>query len=413
MIKTGNIGKIDFKFKDDKVSDNVFKGLRNFGPCDFNEREFDTIKLLTLTPSSKEKKVSEFLDRLSKVFKDFFLIENIENEIHIIDNIDDIYEDSLTEKPKEKNVRKIILHYHFSLKPKYWAPYYKIKRQFLGKGISTQGLLRDDLFFKGFYLNNVACGIYAKVGGRPWAINGTISNVLKEKTLYVGFDVSRKTYGKGEHPSPGCIVMYDESGQYVYHFTETMPISYEYMTEEVAKNLIEEIIGRFKSKKKVEPKNIVFMRDGDIHNSEIIGFSQAVEEREIDMMMIETRKIGNIPIFKRRNDKLNIADSGTYLSIENKDDQRPLDVFIQTLGPKLKLSAVPKAVKITPRSFKIKQVNIDDLARQITVLSHLNWSHLRGRTKLPITVQYAHEAALLMQYGIMPQNIDEMNMWMI
>ncbi|MFX0086190.1 MAG: Piwi domain-containing protein [Candidatus Hodarchaeota archaeon] len=311
------------------------------------------------------------------------------------------------------------LIFQLQINPKFNAPYYKIKRQFLGKGIPTQGLLASNLRRRGPYLNNVACGVYAKCQGRPWSIKGKISKKFKGLTIYMGFDVSRKQYGRAKHASPGCIVVYDENGQYIYHFTENVPISYEYMDEDVSQNLIETTVARVKAKKGVEPNNIVFMRDGDINDSEILGFKKGIREKGINLFILEIRKAGNIPILKKISEEYTLADSGTYISIENNDELRKLDIFIQTLGPEMNLPTIPKAVKVSPRFLAGKEISInnaelmEDLARQILILSHLNWSGLRGRTKLPITIHFAHEAALLMESGITPQNIDSMALWML
>lgn len=418
MIEQGYVKPIEFEFYKGQKSKNPYLGLKNFKPYDLDDREFKNVEITLICPQSNKNYLNSFMVRLQDSFRDLFnmkcqyVIKSFSSKKDF-DTI--LYSEDIKQKSPNSDSRKLILHYHAFFNEKFDAEYYSVKRHFLGMGLPTQGLLEMNLNPKpgGPYVNSVALGIYAKIGGRPWNMSGKISNILKGSTIYIGFDVSRKDYGRGTHSSPGCIVVYDENGQEVYHFTELIPIVNEIMEHDKAAYLMRSIIDRVAVKKGQEPDNVVFMRDGDINDEEIMGFEEALESREINLYILEFRKSGEIPILQKKGNNYEITDSGVYFTIQNHDPSRPIDIFVQTLGNDYNLSNLPRCVKFSPRLKTEKEFPKEDFARQILILSHLNWSSLKGRTKLPITVHYAHEAALLMESGINPKNIDDMKLWMI
>ncbi|MHA1756328.1 MAG: Piwi domain-containing protein [Promethearchaeota archaeon] len=420
MIEFGSINSIEYEFHKGKKSTRPFDGLKECGPVDLNERKFDNIDLVMLSPENTKENLDLFCRYVGESLKDFFRIYEFTYKIITYNEHNfhkRIVEKNLSEPPQNKKTQRIILHYHNFFLDRYDAPYYQIKRELLSKGISTQGLLRANFRQKKFYSNNVACGIYAKLGGRPWAISGTISKIFVEDTIYMGFDISRKKYGKATYKGPGCVVVYDEKGQHVYHFTEYFPINHDMMEHDVAKNLMEMTIARFYEEKKRIPKNIVFMRDGDIPEVEVQGFLDAITNKDIGLHIIEVRKRGNIPIIMKKFNSFDLADSGTFMQIRTGNRHKPYDLFIQNLGNDIKLPSMPRALKITP--LIIDQLDqdvetyVEDIVRQVFILTNLNWASLVGRTSLPITVHYAHEAANLMRAGINPKNIDTIALWML
>ncbi len=420
MIDFDRVNPIQYEFLGGKKTSNPLNGLRDNGPVDLETRGFANVEMSFLCPQGAKPKIQSFADSLSDSFKDLFRINDVSYDIipYSESNFQQkIVDKNLVQSPKNSKSKKIILHYHDYYKDRYDAPYYQVKREILGKGLPTQGLLRENFKFKSFYFNNIACGIYAKLGGRPWTISGVISELFREDTIYIGFDVSRKKYEKAIYSGPGCVVVYDEKGQYVYHFTENFPINNDAMEHDVAKNLMEMTIARVTEKKKRNPKNIVFMRDGDIPQSEVQGFQDALKGKKTSLHIIEVRKRGNIPILMKKDNKFMLSDSGTFMKIKTGNKYKPYDLFIQNLGNDINLPSMPRALKITP--YLLNPINdsteeyMKDIMRQIFVLSNLNWSYLRGRISLPVVVHYAHEAANLMRNGVNPKNIDAMALWML
>lgn len=414
MIEYGKTKKVSFLFNNDSPHENLFEGLKEKGPYDLNKRNFEALELIFSSPYfRKDAKIDTFLKNLKNTLLNLFKLKNVNITPLYYRQERELYDKELIQLPDSPNTKKILLHYHTKYDERYIGLYYKIKRFYLQNGIATQGLLEENFSTRYFYINNVASGIYAKMGGRPWAASTKISTSTKEHTIYIGFDVSRQRVGRTDYASPGCVVAYNDDGQYLSHSSHNIPITHEYMTEDQAQSLLEEVIDVIYGKHGKEPDNIIFMRDGDISDSEILGFNNFVKKRDLNLLILEVRKAGNIPILQEKEGNYTIANSGVYMSINYTKRGRLFDLFIQTLGPEMDFPTIPKAVKITPRVMGAISIDKEDLSRQILVLSYLNWSYLRGRTKLPITVHYAHKAALLMGKGISPQRINDTELWMI
>ncbi|MHA1250466.1 MAG: Piwi domain-containing protein [Candidatus Helarchaeota archaeon] len=423
MIEFGKINSVIYEFQDGKKASSPYEGLKKYGPVDYRTRDFQNIELKLLCPYGARNKLNSFLEKkLKRSLRNLFQINKIESEIITYTQKDfnlTITNQELCEKPDDSNFKKIVLHYHDYYYDHYDADYYKIKREILAKGIPTQGLLRENFTFENYYSNNIAIGIYAKLGGRPWAISGFVSEIFQKDTIYIGFDVSRKKYGKSTYEGSGCVVVYDERGQYVYHFTEHFPVNYDNLDQNVAKSMLEMTIARFTQKKDRKPKNVVFIKDGDVSPTEIHGFKDALIEDETNLHIIEIPKRGKLPILIFEDDHINLSDSGTFMKISTGYPSKPYELFIQNIGKDAKLPIMSKAIKIRPYIVKQSEQNIhldryiNDIARQIFVLSNLNWAYLKGFSNLPIVVHYAHHAANLMRNGISPKNIDSMALWML
>jgi len=409
-----------FEFFGKNRYENIHQGIKTWGPYDKGVRITSKIKIYIIKDKPNFKiNTKDLKETLLQLFKiECELIEiNDQQEAKIVNEV------SKHKENTDQNTAHIVLHVHGNVDNSYNSRYYRLKKEFLNKGIPTQGVLfkniKEQNSFKKAFMNNLACDIYVKTGGRPWVISENISNELRGSTLYIGFDVSRGKFKKTDIPSAGAVVVYDEKGQEILHLVSPIEkVQYEHMSRESAESFIRSIITRIYHKINAYPENIVYMRDGDIDKEEQSGLENGLKNinkdinRKINLHIIEVKKRGDLRIFDYSKET-KTADAGTCIFIKDTDEfaRTTFNIFLQTIDGDVNLENQPNAIKISIKN----QINIslEDVARQIINLCHLNWSSLRGISKLPVVVHYAHKASEFHSAGIDEKYLNENELWMI
>ena len=398
----------------------MINGLKKFGPF-YKKKDRITIGIVYADNNIEWWVLKEIKNKLISAFRNYFRIE-----LNFLE--------PKRYSPTEPVVKcDILLHIHRKQSDTYW----EIKRKYLRKNIPSQAILLLEYPStsgnKNAYFNNLAIGMLGKLGDRPWTIGKPISEFLGKKAYYIGFDVSRKSY-YGQSASAACIVAYDSEGTYVKHMPKTkVNIIKEHLDEQNASLLMQDILDDYLGL--LRPENgslkgtyyVVFMRDGVFSKSEVEGFIEKLSSYNNDLKdfkfglyLLEFKKQGGIPILMRDNDKLVLAPEGTYLlarTLENPYGAYTL--YIQTLGYGSGHSLV-HTIKVSPRFYTYNGEEIgwpekesNDLALMIYRLSRLNWASLRGRSKLPVTIHYAHRMAFFMENGVPADVIENTKLYFL
>ena len=425
LFKLVRIPAPKLKFNGGNISDRPINGLREFGPVDLATRKFNKIRLYLVYNPRNEKAINSFIEMLKESANELLKID-IEVKERIISDTRDLQkylkniEEHIESPVKDGDIIIQFLHKREPIVEK--SPYFQLRIRMLGRNdpIPVQTILVSRLYnIKKPVVNNAVLGIYAKCGGKPWHLAGSVSE-LEDHTLYIGYDISKRMqYARGRRVSrTGTAIVYDNMGQYIYFTKYEIQTEKEVIPSESIRNFIQKVVNDVIIKGK-ELKALVVHRDGEIYREEVNGIVELAKRNNLSLAIISFPKASPALVDL---DILDYAEAGWYMFAGKQlvRKEAPFNTFyIQTFRFYGKVRRKVNLLKyrvihhlgIFLKS-DLKKI-YDDIARQIFYLSRLNWATALGEAKFPVTVHYAHKSSNLLSSGLQPRMLDEDKLFMI
>ena len=243
-------------------------------------------------------------------------------------------------------------------------------------------------------IENLALGIYSKIGYRPWILSKNASKYFRS-TIYVGYDISYDP--KHGNSGAGAIVVFDSIGQVIDWFEVDLeieegdkikPHSYERFLESIissARNFMKDF------------DVVVFHRDGDFKYNELELIENYMKKEGYKFIAIEILKAKSTPILKEVDGKIKVAETGYWakIGLQFSRGKPYLTFIVQTRGSEIPgIYANALKYRLVRWNFKYDTNELfEDLAAQIVNLCRLDYATKIGVSKLPITLHFAHKAA--------------------
>lgn len=256
--------------------------------------------------------------------------------------------------------------------------YYKIKRKFLEKGISTQ-FIQDKNIHSGsfhYFLPNISIGILAKLGGVPWRLKSK-----KTDELVVGFN--QKVIGKNRFI--GSAVFFSNDGELgkTFGFPET-----DSKTALISnlKSAIEQYI----SQKESPPERLVIHYYKPQSGSEQKSIEDLIQNEfrlNIPFAIVEINDSkSQMDICFDTDYSMGMPESGTYVRV-NKNEYL---LFNNTRYQKNPLRSVSEElpIKVAIHFADTGGFSHKELISQVYEFSRLYWKGLKQRSQ-PATTIYA------------------------
>jgi len=412
-----------FMFGNNQKSESPLSGLKRFGPVDVSGRDFGSLYIVTSYEDigyEAENELDSFLYELAGTLRRMFRL-NVKYELRSL-NID-----SAVKKAKDALAnydRAIILQILTEEDDRPDSLYAEIRRKAFKEGIPVQTILTEKLKnYKSATVNNVAVAIYAKTGGKPWVLSEPVSSMFKS-AIYIGYDISKRHGGT----RAGTAIVYDNHGQFISHVNRDLPtmgdsdIVPALHMKAFIKDIVEETAKKIK---RIEL--VVIHKDGEIREEELTGIKEAVKNlgRKLNVLVLSFPKTGPF-LFKVDRQKADDPEEGFLIYAgEQLVDGTPRRTYL--LQSRLPLGRGAKPVRLLKYrivfvgysdggTLKDKALNArleEDIGRQVFYLGKLNWATMKGVSKAPITVHFAHKASEILSYGIEKINVSDHHLYML
>jgi len=238
---------------------------------------------------------------------------------------------------------------------------------------------------------NFCTAVYYKAGGIPWkAITKEIDNL----TCFVGISFYRSL--DKETLQTSLAQIFDEQGKGVILRGSPVQIDKKgdrqpHLTEEQAYELLRHAIEAYKFAEGVSPKRVVLHKSSKYTESEVEGFTKAIEEKQIttfdfvNIVESDVRlfRMGNYPPL--RGTSIELAEHNHLLYTKSAVS------YYQTY-----------AGMYIPRPIEIRMEALNSSSRkvceEILSLTKMNWNNTQFDGKMPITIECSRSVGSILKY---------------
>lgn len=427
-----------------------FIGLSQSDPYDknTNTRDFEKIRIIPVSSESDhiQDHFESFLEKLESGVDDlhynFTGLEDVFNcEIEILDrkrwytadkfergSYEEVAEKIISEYEdfKDGDTRNIVLFMTESSamnpKPTDESEYFGMKEKLVNGFLPSQsislgegGVLRKEMKsgVGSFSLFNVACQLYAKVGGIPWSIDKGNNSV--EADIDIGIRASHSE-DSDENYVYGVAQIFSQYGKWQDALVETgdaslTSSSYD-MPYETMKQLLEASYQRYETKIQGDSS---ISDIGRINIEKMRGFWPAEKKAAIDFAQEKDVEICLIDITRSRT-RIYRGNPGQaknilrgYVKKVNSDT-----AILCTTGEYKKEKGTWTGHKVgTPKPIKIRieqggdlrTPDIEEVSKHIFRMTRINYDDaINPGISLPITLNYAGKMGGFIRRGIKPEN---------
>ncbi|GAK59606.1 hypothetical protein U27_06591 [Candidatus Vecturithrix granuli] len=226
---------------------------------------------------------------------------------------------------------------------------------------------------------NLFTGMYFKVGGLPWGPTG-----LQPSTCFVGISFF-KPLGQPNYMRASIAQAFDENGDGLilrgqkFRWDDELGKS-PHMPENLAKQLIGEVLSRYQSECKHLPRRVVIHKSSRFETGELDGFKRALTGiSEYDLVTVGTT--GDFRLFR----------SGEYPPLRGTIMNIGDNYFLYTTGyipeiGKYPHGHVPAPLRIVDHYGDTIE---NQLLQELFVLTKMNWNTANVDGAYPITLQFA------------------------
>lgn len=397
-----------FDYSNPNITDTVVgRGLGKYGPFDSSiSRDFTDATFSILYPktweSEAEKLEEALIDGYSSYypngFEDFFRMNSVSVENRfVIDNTDfDTYVAAADKIQSEDDDLAIILTSNEMQNRGHRSPYWLMKALLTNNGIPSQMVMVDRLQPTSplhvdlqNLIVNIASQIYAKIGGIPWVVHQTDSNV----DLIIGVGKSEYQAHRigGTKRTLGFASAYQSNGAFTWFDSTQSTVSDKDFNDQLTESIIE--AAEQYSKREMPPDNII------VHSYKRIGPAEKeAKERlegmfnEPDVTLAHLNDSHDFRIYDP-NDKTGLSERGLWTRTgQNKG-------FVLTGGRRRYRpgSAIPIEIKIEG------DLATKEIAQGVFNLCSVYWKDQFG-ANMPITIKYAEDIADIIENA---QKIDD------
>lgn len=224
----------------------------------------------------------------------------------------------------------------------------------------------------------------------PWRL---IEDKHKPKSCYIGIGFYKSR--DGETISSSLAQVFDEFGHGV--ILRGTPVSLDkddlrpFMNETQAHTLLKEALEEYSKALKQKPARVVIHKTSLFRDSEIIGFSKALEDMGIENQDFVSITTTDIRLFSDNNYP---PKRGTLLTLSENDGvlytKGAIDFYKTYPG-----MYVPSPLKVTTVN---SDSSLEDICIEILGLTKMNWNNTQLDGRLPITLECAKKIGDIMKY---------------
>jgi argonaute-like protein implicated in RNA metabolism and viral defense len=392
------------KFDQSSTHQQVYWGLRNFGPYEKNKPK---LRIAIMSPSDRFIQTKQIILDLQSGnipilpggMKKFFRCDiEIAEEIQLPDIAIDTYKRKASEfvaAAKPSDVDLVLVFVPHTSEYILESPYYKVKGILASAGFVSQ-MVTENTFanLKWSYLN-LASALFSKAGAIPWVLEDPMSNTdmilgISRSQILAPFESVSMT-----RRFVGHVNMFDNHGKWMAYESTAEPYDPKLKDDRLMKlrEILSKAVSKFRALKKYDPKNIV------LHNSKKFGHDErqtiidalksslsdfnvafvTIDEshpfRLYDMMTDD----GSFP----RGFYAYLGDNSILLSTTGKSE-----VAGRRMG-------TPKLLHVSLTQPLSRFITIEDVASQVLGLTKLDWATSMAFIREPVTVYFANQVAFL------------------
>ena len=444
-------------------------GLKQFGPYDSNSstRPFNNIRPYLVVPGGQYiAKTNQFMDFLSGEYQrrqrtsfrddDFNGLNshfNVEFDTPDEDDILVLEDATLTEYNEaadrilnawaaetEQNERIVIV-----VVPNQGTqqddPYLSLKKKFVEAGLPSQMVEMETLdqaidpsFPFGHTLWTFALDLYVKLGGKPWTLARPINNV----NCLIGLGFGRNSRQAHNPIYIGIANVFDQGGQWLdlnsdereltdeewqslkdkeqsSLGTSSFKLHHEMSTDIISKSLIS-----YNANTNQVAQKVVFHKNGDIYESEALGFLQALSDNLLrNSLSLSSARFALVSIYKNHDARMygppfkneprmehTITKGSVRILNENTaiiatTGKHPFGYSgIGTPTPLIVERFVPAVQTLSDTGFNVDQMYyIEEICEHVLALTRLHWGAVND-IRLPITSEYSQRIAEFLASGV-------------
>jgi hypothetical protein len=235
---------------------------------------------------------------------------------------------------------------------------------------------------------NIFTALYYKSGGIPWNLK------IEEGTCFVGVSFYKNMSETSFTIHTSLAQVFTDKGDFLILRGAKFNWSSDqgktpHLDYENSKNLIKQVIDKYKETRGILPKRIVIHKTSKYWPDELKGFLEPLKDIEqYDLVALYSTGVrflrsGNYPVLR-----------GTYCSIA----EQAHFIFTQGYVPYLETfprNYIPEPLEIVHH---IGDSTKKKICEEIIGLSKMNWNNSDFSNKLPITLSFAHKVGEILSY---------------
>jgi hypothetical protein len=412
------------------LSDKAYDGLRNLGPYDLAERRKHGKKIVRVAVIGREDRQTEMDAAIAA------LTERRMGKLHDVFEIkvtERVLTPSTTTKGEASAYRTavqdwlgrgrgaqnidlaIVLHEdeeQYRIRARGISPYYATKASLLMAGIPTQSICYKNLIagprlkaFESYFVPNILTACYAKLGGKPWVIQGDAPG-RPEITLGVATTAVLDS-DRGAERFVGISTIFKENGAFA--LWEITPLHQDWT--EYEKSLESSIVQAIEAYEKMENRQVERIA---CHVS-----GKRAGRREIQAI---TRALSGFSPRKIAADLVHITDDAILWLFDGRDlSHRPEAGFLTQLTSDGRVALLhtegrdgSSAKKFPPRPLKLgvhgdlRSDGCHDVYQHLYDLRWMSWRGV-GTAARPVSIDYPARMSKLLAHLYAQEEVDAIN----
>lgn len=256
------------------------------------------------------------------------------------------------------------------------------KQEAVGQDLPNQVILHDTLDNQ-FATENIALGLFAKMGGVPYVL----AEPLSYADRVVGLDIGRvsKERAGGTMSVAASTHLYGADGHLIGYRLEDANVEGETVPAHVLRKMF--------PRDAYGGKRVIVHRDGPFRGDEISTLREMGQEMDATFHLVEVRKQGAPRLYAAAGDGVSQPPKGSYFRINDRV------AYV--------VSSPPPFSGSTARPLHIR-VRSDDLTIEDAIHSVLSFTLMHHGSvrppRLPVSLHYSDNVAGRLQNGIRPPN---------
>jgi len=256
------------------------------------------------------------------------------------------------------------------------------KQETVSRDLPNQVILHGTLGER-FALDNIALGLFAKMGGVPY----TLAEPLPYADRVVGLDIGRitKERSDGTMSVAASTHLYGADGRFLGYHLEEASVEGETIPSSRLRRM-------FPPEAYAE-KRVVIHRDGPFRGEEVKTFQKLEREMDSTFHLVAVRKQGAPRLYGLKDGSATRAPKGSYV----RESSRA--AHLASSPPPFE-GSTPRPLQVYVRS---ESLSIEEALHSVLSFSLMHHGSVRP-PRLPVSLHYSDSVASRLQNGIRPPN---------
>lgn len=229
---------------------------------------------------------------------------------------------------------------------------------------------------------NLFTGLYFKADGLPWGPTG-----LQPATCVIGISFFRPFEGQPSALRSSVVQAFDENGEglilrgHNFHWDEKRDGKSPHLTGELASELIEMVLQRYKQERGHLPQRVVVHKTSRYTDAEREGFETSLSSQVTQYDLVAIRPDSDVRLLR----------TGQYPPLRGTSFSVGSISYLYTTGYLRELAGYPHGHVPSPLQLAdhIGDTPRADLMREILALTKMNWNSANYAGLLPITLRFS------------------------